>query len=171
VDIRAQDLRAARAQILPDFNLFAGYGYSAQDLVDGSADFAVGANLTFNILDLGRTPRIRQAHSGWQAAKLQLQQKANEISLEVVQAHSRYRAAREQLKVAASAVLQAAEALRIVQDRHGEGLSTIAEVLNAQTALLRARMNLLGSRYQYYLGFARARLTSGSLEDLHPFNS
>jgi outer membrane protein TolC len=73
--------------------------------------------------------------------------------------------------VAASAVSQASEALRIVQDRHGEGLTTISEVLNAQTALLRAKMNLLAARYDYYLGFAHARLASGKLEDVTPFIS
>jgi outer membrane protein TolC len=61
--------------------------------------------------------------------------------------------------------------LRIVQDRHGAGLATITEVLNSQTALLRAKMNLLGARYQYYVGFAKTLLVTGKLDEVTPFIS
>ena len=61
---------------------------------------------------------------------------------------------------------QAVEALRIVEDRSGVGLTTVTEVLRAQTALLQARLNLLGARYDYTVGFARTLLVTGQLNDV-----
>ena len=68
--------------------------------------------------------------------------------------------------VAASAVNQAEETLRIVNDRHGVGLTTITEVLRSQTALLRARLSLLAARYDYYVGYAQTLLATGLLTDV-----
>lgn len=170
-EVHREELRISRGKFLPDLNLFANFGYSAQDLVTGSSDFAVGAALTFDILDLGRYPRNDEAEADWEAARLSSLQKANEISLEVVQALSVYEAAGQRLRVAATAVSQAEEALRIVRDRHGVGLATITEVLNSQTALLRSRMNLLGARYDYYVGYARTLLVTGKLDGVAPFVS
>jgi len=167
--IRDQDIRAAKGQYLPDLNLFANFGQSTRDLSGGSSDFAVGASLTFNILDFGRTPRIDQAVAGRQGAEAQRRRKADEVRLDVVKAYHYYQAAEERLKVVSGAVDQAAEAHRIAQDRHGVGLTTLTEVLRAQTASVRAKMNLLGARYDYYLGFAQTLLVTGQLRDLSAF--
>jgi outer membrane protein TolC len=169
--VRQQDIRSAKGQWLPDLNVFGQVGHSAQKLINGGSDFAVGATLTFNILDFGRSSRIEAAQAGRTVAQQQLRQKASEISYEVVEAYTDYLSSREQLAVANSAISQANEALRIVQDRHGAGLATITEVLNSQTALLRAKMNLLGARYQYYVGFAKTLLVTGKLDEVTPFIS
>jgi outer membrane protein TolC len=165
---RRQDVRASRGQYWPDLNLFAGVGHSGKDLAGGSSDYAVGASLTVNLVDFGRTSRIRQAVASRQAAEAQKDRKAAEIRLEVVRANQYYRAAEAKLKVAAGAVDQAAEAYRIAGDRHGVGLTTVTEVLRAQTALVRARMSLLAARYDYYVGYAQTLLATGQLNDVTP---
>jgi outer membrane protein TolC len=58
-----------------------------------------------------------------------------------------------------------------VQDRYHEGLTTITEVLRAETALVRARMNVLAARHDYYIGYANVLLTSGRLTDVQAFVS
>ena len=77
----------------------------------------------------------------------------------------------ERLKVAAQTVAQAQEALRIVQDRYREGLTTITEVLRAETAFLRTRLNSASSRYDYYIGYARVLMATGRLMDVTAFGS
>ena len=59
--------------------------------------------------------------------------------------------------------------LRIVQDRYQAGLTTITEVLTAQTARLRAQFNELAARYDLYLGYAEVSLASGTLKDVAAF--
>ena len=165
------NVRAARGRYLPDLNMFAEFGHSGQTLAQGSADFSVGAELTFEVLDFARSSRVRQARSALESAQAELEQKANQVQLDVVEAYQGFVSAQARLKVAAKAVRQAEETLRIVRDRHQVGLTTVTEVLRSQTTQLRAQMSLLSARYAYYVGYARVLLVSGQLENVAPFTS
>lgn len=166
VRLRREDLKINKGQYWPDFNVFGQVGYSTQTFANGGGDFAVGAKLTFNILDFGRDPRTDQSSAASEAARAQERHKANEIQFEVVQAYQSFLTSRERVHVAAKSVDQAAETLRIVNDRHGVGLTTITEVLRSQTTLLRTQMNVLAARYDYYLSYAQTLLATGSLTDV-----
>lgn len=167
----SQSVRVARGQYWPDLNLFAQVGHSSHDLSDGSADFAVGASLNFNILDFGRSSRVEKALAGTEGARAAQEQLASEIRFEVVEAYQGFLTSKERLELAAAAVDQAAETLRIVQDRQSVGLTTVTEVLRAQTAVLNARLMLLGARYDFYLGYARSLLAAGSLTNINGFTN
>ncbi|MBI1763445.1 MAG: TolC family protein, partial [Acidobacteria bacterium] len=56
-----------------------------------------------------------------------------------------------------------------VQDRYNEGLTTITDVLRAETALVRAQTNVLATRYETYVGYASVLLASGRLTDVQAF--
>lgn len=170
VKSRDQDVRISTGQSWPDLNLFAGYGNSSQNLSNGSSDFAVGARLTLNIVDFGRGPRTDRAQAEKRAAEADQQAKANEIQLEVVRAHEGLRSAQKRLVFAEAAVNQAAETVRIIQDRYQVGLTTITEMLRSQTTLVRTRLSLLLARYDYHLGYARSRLVTGTLDDVVEFS-
>lgn len=167
--VARQKVRAARGDWLPDLNLFAQFGRSGQDLSGGSSDFAVGARLTFDVVDFGRPARIREAAAEWERAQSMVRRVSNRIGLETVQAYRNWLAAQQRLEVAAVAVDQALETLRIVRDRHEAGLTAITELLRAQTALLQSRFNLLGARHDYYLGYAAILLAIGGLDDVDAF--
>ncbi len=169
VDSARRQLQSARGQYWPDLNLFAEYGHSGQDWGSGSADFAVGASLEFNLLDFGRGSRIEQVQAGVSQAQARADLAASQVRMEVLQAVEALRAAQASVKLAAAAEQQAAEALRIVQDRHQVGLTTITEVLRAQTALLQTRLSLVGARFDYFRSYARLQLATGSLRDLSAF--
>ncbi len=158
-----QRMKAAGGQWWPDLNVFAKVGRSSRNITEGSSDFTIGAGLTFDILDFGRGARIEQARAGTEAVRSKALHQANSIRLEIAQAYQMFNTSRERIEVAATAVDQGVEALRIVRDRHEAGLTTITEVLRAQTALLGAKMNLLGAQYDLYLSFAKTKLATGSL--------
>lgn len=164
-------LRGARGEFLPRVEFFGAFGVSGERLARGSSDYTVGASITFNLFDAGRAARIKQARAAEAIAQADQEHLANQIRLEVVRAFYQYRVARERLSVASRSVDQAGEALRIVQDRYQEGLTTITEVLSAESALLRSRMNLLAARYDHYVGFANVLLVSGRLTETGPFVS
>ena len=170
VRLAEQQVRMAKGDFWPDLNLFAQVGHSSRDLTDGSGDFAVGASLNFDIVDFGRSARVAQAAAETRGARAEQTRTANQIRLEVVRAMQGYLTSRQRLQLASAAVDQATEAQRIVQDRLDVGLTTVTEVLRAQTALLRARLNQLGARYEHYLGYAQVLLASGSLDDVSPFS-
>lgn len=168
---RGERLRGARGEFLPRLELFGAFGVSGERLVRGSSDYTVGASITFNLFDAGRAARIRQARAAEAIAQADEEHLANQIRLEVVRAFYQYRVARERLSVASRSVDQAGEALRIVQDRYQEGLTTITEVLRAESAHLRSRMNLVSARYDHYVGFANVLLVTGRLTDIGQFVS
>jgi outer membrane protein len=152
-------------------DVFANFGTSRNNFVNGSTDYTVGASVTFNLFDAGRNARIAQARAAANLAVSEQQHLANKIRLEVVRAHQQFISARERLKVAERIINQASEALRITQDRYQEGLTTITEVLRAETTLTRARLNTLSARHDYYVGYASVLLTTGRLTDVQTFVS
>lgn len=171
VERQSQELRSRRGAYWPALDLFAEWGHSASRLSGGSSDFALGARLSFPLLELGREGAIRASQAARDAARERQRQQASAISLEVVQAYQEYQAAQAGLEVADRALEQAREVLRIVEDRYRVGLTPVTELLRAQTALVRSRLTLLRARYETYLGYARILLATGRLEDVRPFTS
>jgi outer membrane protein len=164
-----EGVRGAKGNYLPRIDVFSTYGISGRDLASGSSDYAVGAGLTFDLFDLSRGARVDKARAAKSAAAAEQEHLANQIRLEVIHSYRGYVTARERVKVAVGAVAQADEALRIVQDRYREGLTQITEVLRAETAFVRARLNLIAARYDTYVGYARILMASGRLTDVQAF--
>ena len=163
--------RSARGEYLPRIDAFGTYGISGSDFTSGSADYTVGASITFNIFDAGRGARLAQARAAENAAAAEADNIGSQIRFEVVRAYQSFLSARERLSVAAKSVDQAKETLRIVQDRYREGLTTITEVLRAETAFVRARMNVLTARYDHHVGYASVLLATGTLTSVDEFVS
>lgn len=162
-------MKGARNEFLPRVDVFASVGASRHNFASGSGDYIVGASATFNLFDAGRGARIRQAQAAERLANEEQEHLASQIRLEVVRAYHQYVAARARLKLAARVISHASEALRIVQDRYNEGLTTMTEVLRAETALVQARTNVLAARYETYVGYANVLLSSGRLTDVQAF--
>jgi len=172
VQVSNAQIRGARGEWLPRVDAFATAGASARYLVNsGSTDYAAGATVTFNVFDAGRKARLDQARASESIARAEAEQLANQIRFEVVRAYQQYLSARERPAVVAEVSAQASETLRIVQDRYHSGLTTITELLRAETALVRARTDVLAARYDQYVGYASVLLAAGRLKDVSQFGS
>ncbi len=171
VQINKEEVRGAKRAYLPRLDFVGNYGLSGKDLSSGSSDFTIGANLTFNIFDPARGARIGKARAAESMAAAEQDHLANQIRLEVVRAYQQYVSSRERLLVAGQVIDQASETHRIIQNRYREGLTTITEVLRAETALVRARLNLVAARYDHYVSYAHVLLSVGKLTDIQPFLS
>jgi outer membrane protein TolC len=166
-----EGVRGAKREYLPRLDIMATYGASGKDLSSSSPDYTMSANLTFNLFDPGRNARISKARAAESMAAAEQEHLANQIRLEVVRAYQQYVSARERLVVAREVIDQATETHRIVQNRYREGLTTITEVLRAETALVRARLQLVAARYDHYVSYAHVLLSCGKLTDIQPFLS
>lgn len=164
-------IRGVRGETLPRVDVYANVGVSTHNLTGGSSDYTVGASVTFDLFNAGRKARLAQAQAARSMAESEQQNLANQIRLDVVRAEQQFIAARERLAVASRIISHATEALRIVQDRYNEGLTTITEVLRAETALTKARMNVLAARHDHYIGYGQLLLVTGRLVDVQPFVS
>jgi outer membrane protein len=169
IELNKEGVVGAKREYFPKLGLFGNYGMSGKDLASGSSDYTVGASLTFDLFDPGRGARIGKARAAESMAVAEQEHLANQIRLEVARAYQHHVSARERLGVAGQAIDQAAETLRIIQNRYREGLTTITEVLRAETALVRARLNLVAARYDHYVSYANVLLSIGKLTDIQPF--
>jgi outer membrane protein TolC len=168
---KSTELRGTRGEWLPRVDAFVSAGHSSPHFVGGSGDYAAGASVTLNVFDAGRKQRIAQGQAAKSIANAQQEQLANQIRFEVVRSYQQYVSARERLKVVAEVSAQARETLRIVQDRYQAGITTITELLRAETALVRARSDVLAARYDQYIGYANVLLATGRLTDVSLFGS
>ena len=166
-----EGVAGAKKEYLPRLDIFGNYGLSGNDLSSGSSDYTISASLTFNLFDVGRRARIEKAKAAESMAPAEQERLAHEIRLEVVRAYQQHISARGRLAVAAQVIDQATETHRIVQNRYREGLTTITEVLRSETALLRARLNLIAARSDHYVSYAHLLLSAGKLTDIQPFVS
>ena len=160
-----------RSEYLPEVNIFGSFASSGRNWATGSADYALGASVTLNLFDPGRSSRLSQAHIQQSLAHTERDRIRDQIVVEVARAYHRHRAAVQQLEVAETTQSQAAEALRIIQDRYDAGLTTIADLLRAETALVRARLKVTSAIEAQYVSYANILLAIGELKDVHAFES
>jgi outer membrane protein TolC len=164
-------LRGARGEWLPRVDAFVSTGISSEHLTNGSGDYAAGATVSFNVFDAGRKTRIARATAAQSLADAEQERLAQQIHFEIVRARQQFVSARERLEAVAEASAHAGETLRIVQDRYHAGITTITELLRAQTALVRAQSDVLAARYDQYISYANVLLVTGQLKDAGVFGS
>jgi len=125
-----------------------------------SADFMIG--LQWKLWDRGAAlHHNRQARAGLDQIDAIRRQLRDGIELEIDQAHAAVREAREQMTVAAEAVALAEESLRLVQLNFGEGMARNVDVLEAQTALSKSRLDALGAQTKFRIAEAGLRKAVG----------
>jgi len=155
---------------LPRVDAFGNFGYSSPYITNGSTDYTVGVSLTYTLFDAGRKARTEQAAEAEILAESEKQVLASQISLGVVRAFEEHKTAKAKIQVSIKSIAQADEALRIVQDRYKFGLTTFNEVIRSESALIRAKHNLLTARYEYYVSYASLLLATGRLTDVRLFD-
>jgi len=161
--------RIAGGQYLPRVDAFASWGASGESIGDQNDDYAVGAVVSWNILEPGRLSRLAEAKAKQLASRATMDQVRNNAELDVESTYHRFLAAGQRVAVGEKSVAQASETLRIVRDRYEQGLTTITEVLRAQTAAVQAKLARQGSLYEYYVGYADVLRATGALKSIEPF--
>ncbi len=162
--------RAVRDMKLPRVDAFGSFGHSSPYIANGSTDYTVGVGLKYTLFDAGRKARVEQAAEAETAAEAEKRILANQITFEVVQAFQKYKTAKEKIQVSIKSITHADEAVRIVQDRYKFGLTTFTEVIRSETALVRAKHDLLAARYDYYVSYASVLHATGRLTDVSFFD-
>ncbi len=126
----------------------------------GSADITVG--LQWQLWDRGAAlTRNRQAKAGMRQIEAYRRQLRDGIKLEIDVAMAAYREADEQRAVAGEAVGLAEESLRLTKLNFGEGVARNVDVLEAQTALSKARLDSLSAETNYRIAVAGLRRATG----------
>ena len=157
--------RVARASRRPEVGLGAGYEMNAEDFFGGDGDnWALTVGLSFNLFD-GGGARARVDRAAARASEAQeiAELLAQSISLEVRRAYFELRSARQRRLQAEKGVELAERSLEIIADRYREGLTTLPELLDAETALTRSRLRRIAATRDLLLAQATLDLATGDL--------
>ena len=157
---------AAFGKLFPDVNLVGAYNHNEGmgDLMLRNEAF-VGLTLNWNAWEWGSTAaEVEAAKLKAKEAALRVQAAEEGLQLEVAQRFFELEEAQKQQAVAQASLALAQENLRLEQNYYEARQSTATDLLNAQTAALRARNDRTVAMIQVAL--ARRALAIASGEDL-----
>jgi outer membrane protein len=136
------EVRSAKAAGAPSLAARASYNYEGSHDPFQVPNWNVGVVLTFPLVDGGvRRGGVEQAEARVQQAQASSALTRQRIELDVGSAWLAVVEARERVHTTQAAVDQAAEALRILEEKFRVGLGSSIDVLDAQTALTGAQAN------------------------------
>ncbi|MFH0731274.1 MAG: TolC family protein [Pseudomonadota bacterium] len=160
--IAAKEIDKQQAAHLPSFGLFGNYDINSEGLDCDAGSYTVGAMMEVALFsgfrDVSRTREARAAVKAVRASRSDL---VAGIEVETRQAFYETASAGERIGVAETAVSLAEENRRIVSDRYQNGLLTIVELMDAETALQEARNNRCQALYDYRVSYVRLQLAAG----------
>jgi len=150
--------RAERRGRWPELGFEGAWEANSHELAgDAGTNWSLGLGLRWKAFDGGATrARTRRAEAQLDRARELARLAEQGASLEVESAWRELEAARLRLELAEKAVAFGARSLEIVSDRYREGLTTVVELLDAETAMTAARTRDLAARRD--LALARAAL-------------
>ncbi len=160
-----EEVRGAKLNFGPAVNLKGVYEYNSEGIGGAQGDaFTLWAQVDFNIFrGFGDKARLAEARARELAQQAQLKAYEREVYHQVEKAYLNLLTAHRQVKVTEAAVAEAKEGLKIVEKRYREGLTIIVELLDAQTALKKARLQHLDALYRYRLALTELKFRAGTL--------
>lgn len=177
-EIRSADLRveasewgvkAARSGFYPQIFLAGNYYYlrpnprflPALDAFKGTWDLSV--SVSFDLWDWGQTrSRAEQAKARLAQARDARRLLEDQAVLEVTQSRLAVDRAEEKVRVAGQSVVLAEENFRVSRERFRQGVALNADVLDAEVALLQARLGRTQALIDLAVGRARLEKALGS---------
>jgi outer membrane protein len=168
--IRASELgvKAARAGFYPQVFLSGNYYYlrpnprfmPARDKFNGTWD--LGVSVSFDVWNWGQTKsQTEQAKAQLAEARDARKLLEDQAVLEVTQCRLTLARVHEKIRVAGQAVGQAEENLRVNRERFKQGVALNSDVLDADVALLQARLNRTQAAIDLVLAQARLEKALG----------
>jgi outer membrane protein TolC len=152
-----QMAKTERARVLPQLAVMGGYNYLENQFLNDDQFLSAGIGVQWALFDGGQArKRAASLDHTRRATEQQREDAATIVELQVRQAWLDAGAALERAKVAAEAVDQAEENLRIARERYGAGLGTQTQLLEAETLRVRALTNRDNANLD--TGLARLRL-------------
>lgn len=158
IDASGLMIKSSQMSYLPKLNAFGNYQYHDSHLTGfGANAYLVGLTLSWDIFKGNKTKNdivIQKLERDKLSQRLAQQKDQSQLELDKTQrdlSDAQFEAQQRKM-----AIEQAAEALRILQNRYEQGLINTTDVLMAQTQLLQQKFALAQARFnirltQYYL--------------------
>ncbi len=147
--------RAAIGDMLPSVDVAGGYQNTAgQSFFPTNAGYVSGL-IGWDFWEWGtRYAMVGVERTRTEEAALEVQRRQRDVALEVTTRFVEARSARAALDVARAAVAQAEEAYRVMGALRDNGRATTTDLLDAQLAKVRARVDVTRAAYRYLVAHA-----------------
>ena len=182
VEAGEQQVKMARADMLPQIAISAGYTYYGNVKVNGMNMDATGnyipftqkfqdglglimASVSIPILHWGEnTKKVKKAKIDLHNARLDLQRNTRLLNIEVRQAMQNVADGYNLIITAETGRRQAEENLRMMSARYSTSMCTLTDLLDAQSQWQQAQSNLIEAKTQYKIYQTEYLRTTGRLE-------
>jgi outer membrane protein len=155
-------IRAARGKRLPDVYGMGQYVKRAGENTPFKEDWYLGLRLTIPVFDGGLiSSEINREKTELEKVKEEERAVRQMIFREIKDAHHTITNASERMKVAEKAMASAKETLRVERLKYQTGAGTSTDIIDAQTALLRAETDHHQSAFDREIGLALLRKAMG----------
>ena len=169
VDMYREKQHIVRSDYLPSLAVTGGYLYSSPNLFNG---FSTSPKGMFNVGVMLRVPifswnerghKMKVAKAETEIARLELDEAREKVELQINQSSFYLRSARKTADMSASNLEKACENLRYAQLAYREGVSTLTQVFEAQTAWLSAHSQDIDARIDLRMAGVYLRNATGEL--------
>lgn len=149
-------VEAAAAEDNPSLTFESNYQRRNPVAFFKADQWTTGLTLSIPLFDGGITDaRTGQAEEVVKQLEASRDEVARQIALEVERLYADLTTRWDKVRVAEKGLAQAEEAARVARLRYQEGISINVELLDAETALTQARLDLVNSRFEYQGALAR----------------
>ena len=176
-----EQIRMARADMLPTVGLSVGYSYYGNIKLNGMADAGDGTMKPYSqefqdgmglamlavkipIFHWGESrKKVRKARYELRNAELDLQKNTRLLNIEVQQAIRNVQDGYELIHTAEKGLQQADENLRVMRNRYAASMVPLTDLLDAQSQWQQAESNLIEAQTQYKIYETEYLRATGSL--------
>ena len=158
-----------RGRMLPALNLFGSFTYQKPyfSVVEWQKIFTVGAGISVPLFDgLSAHRGMRRARAAAETLSLTAAQTRADVRTEVHTALLDLQEARVRTRTTDENVGRALQMLDIAESTYTAGAATSLEVIDAQLATTRARLDHLKALYDYRIACVRLAYASGDLQGI-----
>lgn len=166
-DISREKVKVTRAEYLPSVAITGGYAASYPSLFNSferkmKGMWIVGVAVNIPIVTFGeRIYKVRAAENDARIARIELEETREKVELQVSQCHHKMTEAQERLKAANSSLDEADENLRHATLGMREGVIPVSNVLEAQTAWVKAHSTKVDAEIDMLLADVYLRKAQG----------
>ncbi len=152
LDQQEQSIKAAKAGYLPSLNLSLGLNANQQfhPSSNNSHGTTASVGMNWDLFDSGLTrAQVKSAETERDKAKLTYLKDKEAIDLDVRQAYYNMREAEKRFNSTQDAVHQAEEDAFIAREKYRAGEGLMLDIIDAQEALSKAKLNYISAQYDY----------------------
>lgn len=144
-------VRSAKMNFLPKINAFANYQFNDAQIFRFQKDsYLAGISLSWTLYSGNRNrSKLKAATLQRDKMKMQLSEYTHKSRMEIDKTHRDLKDLLIEIRKQETSVEQAAEALRILNDRYSEGLVSTTDLLAAQAQLSQQRLGLAQTIMNY----------------------